>query len=228
MVRKDEVLAAGVDVEGFAQMLEPHGRTFDVPAGPSRAPGAVPGGLSLLRRLPESEVEGVLFSFVYFDAGACLQFFEVPFGELAVLLETGYAAIHVASDGISVSLLYEALDDFDHLRNVLRGLWLHIRPADAQALHVLLVGGDIFGGNLGGTDALFLRAVDDLVVDIGEIPHVRDVEPSSPKVALDQVKGHGPARMAKMGKVVDRHAARVHGDLARLDGDEVLFLSRER
>ena len=51
------------------------------------------------------------------------------------------------------------------------------------------------------------RSGDDLVVDIREIPHVLDVEPLSPEVALDQIEGHSPARMAEMGRVVDRHTA---------------------
>ena len=33
MVRKDEIDAAAVDVEYLAEIIPPHGRTFDVPAG---------------------------------------------------------------------------------------------------------------------------------------------------------------------------------------------------
>ena len=53
-------------------------------------------------------------------------------------------------------LLHEALDDFDHLRNVFRGPGLHESALPTpQTFHVLLIGGDIFTGNLGRTDAFF-------------------------------------------------------------------------
>jgi hypothetical protein len=38
VVRKDEVLAAGVDVERRAQVRDGHGRALDVPAGTAFSP----------------------------------------------------------------------------------------------------------------------------------------------------------------------------------------------
>ena len=42
VVRKDQVAAAAVDVEGLAQIAPRHGAALDVPARPAAAPGAVP------------------------------------------------------------------------------------------------------------------------------------------------------------------------------------------
>ena len=45
VVRELEILAAAVDVEVIAEQLRAHGRTFDVPARPTRTPGRLPLGL---------------------------------------------------------------------------------------------------------------------------------------------------------------------------------------
>jgi hypothetical protein len=56
VMREDQVVAAAVDVDLFAQELHAHGRAFDVPARPALAPGALPARLARLRSLPEGEV----------------------------------------------------------------------------------------------------------------------------------------------------------------------------
>ncbi len=77
--------------------------------------------------------------------------------------------------------------------------------------------------HLCGRDPLFLRAVDDLVVDIGEIPHIGHVKTLAPEVPLDQVESHGPACMSEVGKIIHGHAAGIHGHLAGMDRDKFLF-----
>ena len=62
VVREDEVHAAGVDVERLAQVPHAHGRAFDVPAGPSRPDGGVPGRLAGLGALPQREVADVVLA----------------------------------------------------------------------------------------------------------------------------------------------------------------------
>ena len=56
MVREDQVLAAGVDVNRLAKILAAHDRALDVPARASFAPGGLPVGLPFLLRLPENEI----------------------------------------------------------------------------------------------------------------------------------------------------------------------------
>src|SRR3546814_14021744 len=50
VMREDQVLAAGMDVEDLAQVLRRHGGAFDVPAWPPPAPRAVPAGLVRIAR----------------------------------------------------------------------------------------------------------------------------------------------------------------------------------
>ena len=75
VVREDQVLAAGMDVEGLAEELRRHRRALDVPAGPAAAPRARPGRLASLLvlgrdRLPEREVHRVALARVDLDARA--------------------------------------------------------------------------------------------------------------------------------------------------------------
>src|SRR5690606_29413083 len=52
VMRKDEVLAAPMDIKCLAQVGGRHGGALDVPAGPAASPGACPAGLVFCRRLP--------------------------------------------------------------------------------------------------------------------------------------------------------------------------------
>ncbi len=66
---EDQVAAAGVDVYGLAKEVEGHGAAFDMPAGPSLSPGALPGWFTLLPILPEDEVKGVALPGIHLDTG---------------------------------------------------------------------------------------------------------------------------------------------------------------
>ena len=78
VVRKDEVVAATVDVEALTEDLERHRRALDVPARPARAPRRRPLGLARLRRLPQREVERAALLLVDLDPRA--RAFEQIFG----------------------------------------------------------------------------------------------------------------------------------------------------
>src|SRR5215210_3388176 len=60
VVREAQVRAAAVDVRPIRQMLLDHRRALDVPAGTTRSPRALPGGLAGLGSLPEREVQRAL------------------------------------------------------------------------------------------------------------------------------------------------------------------------
>ena len=56
VVREDEVKAAGVDVDGRAEVFVDHSRALDMPAGTSLAPAGIPVRLAFFFRLPEYEI----------------------------------------------------------------------------------------------------------------------------------------------------------------------------
>ncbi len=69
---EDEIVAAAVNVDGFAQVVQAHARAFDVPARSSRSPWAFPERLARLGRFPEREIAGEFLTLVLFQPGAGL------------------------------------------------------------------------------------------------------------------------------------------------------------
>jgi hypothetical protein len=71
------------------------------------------------------------------------------------------------------------------------------------------------------------RALDRLVVDVGDVHDVGDVEAAKLQESLEQVLEDISPPVADVGIVVDRRPAGVELDLARLDRDELLDLAAE-
>ncbi len=69
------------------------------------------------------------------------------------------------------------------------------------------------------------RALDDLVVDVGDIAHVGHLIAQRAQVALHQVESHQHARMTHMDVVVVGHAADVHADFIAAQRLEFLLLA---
>ncbi len=59
VMRKGEVTAAAVDVNGFTQQLGDHRRAFDMPTGATGSPWAFPFGFAGCMSLPKHKVERV-------------------------------------------------------------------------------------------------------------------------------------------------------------------------
>ena len=69
VVDGDMVFAAAVDIEEIAEIFRRHGRAFDMPAGETLSPRAVPFHLALFVRraeFPQGKVGGVAF-FTHID-----------------------------------------------------------------------------------------------------------------------------------------------------------------
>ncbi len=107
VMRKDEIDAAGVNVEGFAEILHRHRRALDVPARTAATDRRVPGGFSFARRFfPEREVARVFFFvLVGIDAfaGAGDVSGEVDLRKLAVLRKRSDAVVDRVVRSIGVA-----------------------------------------------------------------------------------------------------------------------------
>ena len=224
MVREGEVAAAAVDVDRLSEVAVGHGRALNVPAGAALAPRRVPGRLTGFGGLPEREVERVLLDVVDVDARAGLQIFDRLVAELAVVLEVQRAVVHVTVDLIGVALVDERRDDVDDLLDVFGRLRVHGRLADAERVCVGEVLGDVFFRNFLARDALFVGALDDLVVHVGEVLHKRHLVAAVLQIAAQHVKHDDRARIADVDVVIHRRAAGVHAHLAGLDRHELFLL----
>ena len=171
VVREDEVLTTGMDVETAATVLRSHDTALGVPARTTLAPWRLPVRLTVLLRLPEYEIgRGTLALLTghlqITETG--LQLIDVLVAQLSVAAEGGRIEINraVCSD-IGIAILDQGLDQIDHSLNLLGRLRVCARRLDVHRIHVLLDLGDVLLRDLAAAHALFDGLLDDLVVDIG-------------------------------------------------------------
>ena len=191
--------------------------------------GGVPGRLAVLRLLPQHEVEGILLAEVDLHALAGAQVVERLARELAVAGKLAHRVIDVAvRRAVGEAALLEHADHLQHPGDVLGRARLEVGLLDPERGGVLVHRRDEARGQRLDRLAVLLRALDDLVVDIGDVAHVGDVEPERAQPAPHHVEHHHDPRVAEMAVVVDRHAADVHAHLAGYQGDKLLLLASER
>ena len=224
VVREGEVAAAAVDVDRFSEIAVGHGGALDVPAGSALSPRGFPVGLAGLGSLPEGEVERVFLDVVDVNARAGLQIVDRLVAQLAVVLELERAVIHIAVHLVGIPLLDQGGDDVDDLLNVLGGLRMHGGRLDAERLRIDEVLLDILLRDLVGGNALLVGALDDLVVNVGEVLHKGDVVAAVLEVTAEHVEHDDRAGVADVDVVIHRRAAGVHAHLALLDGHELFLL----
>ncbi len=220
MVREHEVFAAGVEVEGVAEVFGGHGGALDVPAGAAGAEGGLPGMFADavgggFDGLPEGEVAGgVLVVFVEVDAGAVFHVVEVFFGELAVLGEAGDAEVPAAVfDLVGDVFGGEALDERDHLGDVVGGAGDLFGALDGEGVHVFEEGLFVFRGcSRSMVEVGRCGVADDLVVDVGDVHDVADGDAVLLEDAAKEIDVEEGAEVADVAVVVDGGAAGVHAE----------------
>ena len=241
MVRKDVVDAAGVEIEALAEVADAHRRTLDVPAGVTLAPGRGPGEgrASRLGALPECEVGRVALGRIDLRTHALLERFLHVAGETSVSGEALHRVVHVAVDHVREAARDEPLDEHDHLGDMRGRARIDGRWEDAE---IALVGEElrlVGRGDLHRRLARGERRGDDLVLpaihrvlphvsDIGDVLHLRDAPTVHLERAAQPVGEEIRAQVADVHRAVDGRPARVHADLALLQGDERLDPARQR
>ena len=224
VMREGKVGAAAVDVNRGAQVAMHHGGALGVPTGAALAPGARPAGLAGLGGLPQGKVERVVLVLVLLDARTHHKVIDVAARDLAIVGIAAHGKVHIAVIGcVSVALLDKRLDHGDHGADLLGGAGTHIRVEHVGGAHDAdeLIGE--LRRDLGSRTALLIGALDDLVIDIGEVLGERDLVAARDEPATNHVKADERASVADVNVVVNRGAAHVHADLTGLDGLE-LFL----
>ena len=234
VMRKNEIDAAAVNVEGLAEMLPGHGRALDVPARPARRLDAGrrrPAWLVRLRRLPQHEVLRIFLVRRDLDAAACDHLVKRPFRELAVIRHRGHVEQHVVFRHIGVATFYEALDQHFHWLDVLGGARLDRRRQAAERVHVsfeILVG---LVRQLANWNVALGRARIDLVVNVGDVAHVSDAALTRiemPQQAEKHIEHDDRPCVADMGEVVDRRSAHIHAQARGIERGEHPLLARQR
>ena len=223
VMREDQVLAAGMNVEGFAQLLHAHGRALDVPAGTAFTPGRLPHGagraIRILGGFPEREIAGVIFLvFVRVDgaaipcgqAGPAAHVLQVDARQPAIGRQGRNRKVHRAIADVGVAALDEARDQLDHGGDILGGAGINIRAANAERIEVRQEGLDHGRGDAANGDATLMRRSDDLVLDIGQVHDEADIERLPFEIAVQQVVEDKRAVIADVRRPVYGRAAGVN------------------
>ena len=200
----------------------------------------LPHGLSKPKRvrtgrLPQREVERVLLhvgrALGEALARARAEVVEVATRELAVAGEVADGEVDVLAlrglGDVRVALLDELLDDVDDAVDRRRDARHRggLGAADRREVRVRELAHPLREGE--GIFAPLLRAVHDLVVDVGDVLAMADLESARAEEAHEDVERGVRPTVARVGEVVHGDAADVELHLPRRVGDEVLDFLRE-
>ena len=225
VMRKLQVDAAAVDVDGLAQLCPDHRRAFDVPAGAAPAPRGVPARLIVGAGFPQHEIGGGALVRRDLDTGTGNHLVHRAARQFPVIGPARHVEQHMPFCGIGVAAFDQPRDHVDHLRHMLRRQRLDVRIDDPERPHVVAV----MIGKAVGDDVnrhAFRRCRgDDLVLDIGDVAGVDHV--IRPVFVTQQpgehIEHHRGPRIADMRPVIDRWAADIHRHPVRVGRTEHLL-----
>ena len=229
MVREFQIAAAAMNIEGLAQAAGRHHRALNVPARTPWTPRRLPAWLARLDAFPQHEVQRIVFGLVNFDASTDAQVFDLFARQLAVAHELGNAVVHVTIAGsVGVALVDQGLDHRVHAGDMVGGTRLHVRLLNVQPGFVFMHRGDHALRQRFKRFTVFIRTIDDLVVDIGDVAHIRQIVTAKTQPARHQVEGNHAATVTQVAVVVHGHAAHVHTHLVAIQRLENFFALGER
>ena len=243
VVREHVVDAAAVDVQRLAQVFHGDARTFDVPAGVSHPPRAVPFERLILEfgfGEPQNKVVFVALVLVLFHPFAHAHFkvvlFEVE--KDVVLPDFGRIEIDVAARLVGEALFFERGDHADEFVHQSRGGLHDVRPLDVEFFAVGKKCVGIKGGKFAHRLALAFGAEQHFVLAavrvVRKVPDVRDVHHALYVVAevaqrlFEHVLHDIGAQVADVREIVHRRPAGIHAHFARFVRDKLLDLPGNR
>jgi len=221
VVRKDQIHAPGVDVQGFhpktgADLVQRHRRALEVPAGPAAAEGRVPRGAHLFvfrrRLLPQGKVPRVLLGvFVARHTRPDPERAAIELREAAIPGKLGDGEIHRAVVApVGEIALQEAADERDHRLDVLGGPRVDVRPPDPEVFAILVKGVDVLLDVLAERSTARARRGDRAVVHVGQVHDVEDLVVQRLEIAPQEIFEEKGPKIPDVGEVPYRGPAGVH------------------
>ena len=179
--------------------------------------------------LPEREILRILLRVVVLGhARTALEFARVEACEAAVRGKLPDREIHRAVVGlVRDALLLQSAHKRHHLGDVLRRARVVLGALDAEELAILVEEPDHGFRDLVDGLPLLGRALDDLVVDVGEVHHLLHAPAPETEDAAKEILEEERAKVAEVRRVVDRGTTRVQADRAAVSRSKVLDGARE-
>jgi hypothetical protein len=219
VVWETQVLPAAVKIEALAEQVEAHHHALAVPARTTLSPRRRPSRLAGLGELPHHEVSRMALLAGADDfavAATGTHVIERLEREQSIVVDGLHIHVHAVVGHVGLVERDDFADHLDHLIHVLRGARdvgrsLDVDPIHRLKPHCLALRGDVLPRTI-----LTLRAVDDVVVDVGDVRHELHVEARPFKEAPKDVVAQRRAAVAEMGWPINGRATQVDTDLARL------------
>ena len=173
-----------MNVEVLAQLFAVHRRTFNVPARTAVAPRGWPAWFTLFRHLPQHEVHRVALHINHVNAGTGLELIQILTGKRTVGWVRRHGEHHVAVVGnVRMSADDQLFGDLDDFVNMVGRARLAVRTQNIQGVEVFVHLSDHAIHQRDKAFAVFIGALDDLIVDVGDVAHVFQLVPQKTQVA---------------------------------------------
>src|SRR5690554_1286173 len=175
---------------------------------------------------PQGEIARVIFNFIDIYSSTGEQFIEIFIGKLSVISKIFHAIINITVAGsVCEAFIDQLLDHGDNFVDISGCPRLNIRSQYSQArlifTHVL----NETPGQIAICFTVVISTFDNLVIDVSDISNVSYIPPLTTQKAGDHVEPNHDAGMTNVAIIVDRDATNIHGNLARRQWLEKLFLS---
>ena len=214
-----------MDVDRLSQVLHRHHRALDVPARPARPQRAFPERFAVFPGFPQDEIaDAFLVVLVDVDARAGPLAPDVHPGKFPVTGKAGDAVVGGAFIRISESFLFQLLDGFHHVGDVLGGPDEFLGPLQTQPGGVFQECLFVFRRVLGDGHALRQGIADDLVVHVSDVHHMLEAVAAVAQPAPQDVLKSEGTQIADVNVVVHCRPAGVHADGIAFQRSELLDL----
>ena len=226
VMRKDKIVAAGMNIEIFTEMFAAHSRAFDVPAGSAVAPFAFPGRLSFFCFFPEGKVERIFFLLINFNPRARFQIIYIFPAQLSIAVKFGYIKKYITINVVSVPFFFKC---FNHLQNVIHMVCrsrIDVRFPKFEPCYIFKKCIDIFSCNIIAAYFFFNRFFNNLVVYIGKIHNELHFVITVFKISSYDLCHYKRARVAYVKIIVNGRTAHIHSNFRWIYGFECFFFLR--
>ncbi len=228
VMREHQIGTAAVNVKMVAQLFAVHRRALDMPSRTACAPRRRPAWLALFRHLPQDEVHRITLDVNHVDARPRLQLIEILTRQQTVVRVCRHIEHYVAViRHIGMAFGDQLLGNLDDLRNMMRRARLAVGTQNIQGVKILVHFGDHPIDQRDKAFAVFISALNDFVVDIGDIAHVLQLIAEKTQITRHNVKRDEGTPMADVTEIVNGNTTHVHADFPGMDRFKFLFLARQ-
>ncbi|VGO98743.1 hypothetical protein SB00610_00516 [Klebsiella quasipneumoniae subsp. similipneumoniae] len=228
VMREHQIGTAAVNVKMVAQLFAVHRRALDMPSRTACAPRRRPAWLALFRHLPQDEVHRITLDVNHVDARPRLQLIEILTRQQTVVRVCRHIEHYVAViRHIGMAFGDQLLGNLDDLRNMMRRARLAVGTQNIQSVKILVHFGDHPIDQRDKAFAVFISALNDFVVDIGDIAHVLQLIAEKTQITRHNVKRDEGTPMADVTEIVNGNTTHVHADFPGMDRFKFLFLARQ-